>query len=286
MRNISVSARKEWQYHIKDWLNYQISHAKRYSNLDFDYEDIDYIFGAIDAVSPTSLWGGRITIENQINITRLDEYWMYDHGIGIKLPLSTKSFDDAMYKDSISFLQNHHQDCNAIIVSLDKLAMRIREDFPKYRIEASCIQDIVDIPRLEKKLSSGLYDTIVLPIHMNDDLEFLENIKDKDKIRLFLNVECSYTCPKKVCYGTTSKINAGKRDVDKMLCSFYDLDMPRTFYKDEINWNTFYFDKLKFDKMGFNKYKLLAPWEYQQRTHTMYKTEQAWIDRPWKEIEL
>ena len=71
-----------------------------------------------------------------------------------------------------------------------------------------------------------------------------------------------------------------------MLCSFYDLNMPRTFYKDEINWNTFYFDKLKFDKMGFNKYKLLSPWEYQQRTHTMYKTEQAWMDRPWKEIEL
>jgi hypothetical protein len=119
---------------------------------------------------------------------------------------------------------------------------------------------------------------------MNDDLEFLENIKDKDKIRLFLNVECSYTCPKKICYGTTGKINAGKRKT--MLCSFNDLNMPRTFHKDEINWNTFYFDKLKFDKMGFNKYKLLAPWESQQRTYIMYKTEQAWIDRPWEEIEL
>ena len=284
MRNISFSGRKEWQFHAKDWLDFQISHAKRYSNLDFDYEDIDYIFGAIE--SGTSLWGGRIIINNQINLTRIDEYWIYDHGIGIKLPLSTKSFDDAMYKDSISFLQNHHQDCNAIIVSLDKLAMRIREDFPKYKIEASCIQDIVDIPRLEKKISLGLYDTIVLPIHMNDDIKFLENIKDKEKIRLFLNVECSYTCPKKVCYGTTSKINAGKRDVDKMLCSKYDLNMPRTFHKDEINWSEFYFDKVKFDKMGFNKYKLLAPWELQQRTLTMYKTEQAWINRPLKEIKL
>ena len=284
MRNISVSGRKDWQLHARDWLDYQISHAKRHSNLDFDYEDIDYIFGEIE--SGTSLWGGRITIENLVNLTRLDEYWMYDHGIGIKLPLSTKSFDDAMYKDSITFLQNYHQDCNAIIVSLDKLAMRIREDFPKYKIEASCIQDIVDIPRLEKKISLGLYDTIVLPIHMNDDIKFLENIKDKEKIRLFLNVECSYTCPKKVCYGTTSKINAGKRDVDKMLCSKYDLNMPRTFHKDEINWSEFYFDKVKFDKMGFNKYKLLAPWELQQRTLTMYKTEQAWINRPLKEIKL
>ncbi len=284
MNNISVSGRKEWQFHAKDWLDFQISHAKRYSNLDFDYEDIDYIFGSIE--SGTSLWGGRVNIDHQVNLTKLDEYWMYDHGIGIKLPLSTKSFDDAMYKNSIAFLQNHHQDCNAIIVSLDKLAMRIREDFPKYKIEASCIQDIVDIPRLEKKISLGLYDTIVLPIHMNDDIKFLENIKDKEKIRLFLNVECSYTCPKKVCYGTTSKINAGKRDVDKMLCSKYDLNMPRTFHKDEINWSEFYFDKVKFDKMGFNKYKLLSPWELQQRTIIMYKTTEAFLDRPLKEIKL
>ncbi len=99
MRNISVSGRKDWQLHVRDWLDYQISHAKRHSNLDFDYEDIDYIFGVVDAVSPTSLWGGRIA--GSLNITRLDEYWMYDHGIGIKLPLSTKSFDDAMYKNSI-----------------------------------------------------------------------------------------------------------------------------------------------------------------------------------------
>ena len=286
MRGISVSGRKDWQLHARDWLDYQISHAKRHSNFDFDYEDIDYIFGSVDAFSSTSLWGGRITIKNQINLTKLDEYWMYDHGIGVKLPLSTKSFDDAMYKDSIAFLRNHHQDCNAIIVSLDKLAMRIKEDFPKYKIEASCIQDIVDIPRLEKKISLGLYDTIVLPIHMNDDIKFLENIKDKDKIRLFLNVECSYTCPKKLCYGTASKINAGKRDVDKMLCSFYNLNMPRTFHKDEINWETFYFDKLKFDKMGFNKYKLIPSWEFQQQTLIMYKTTEAYLDRPFKEIEL
>ena len=271
MRNISCSARKEWQYHIKDWLDYQISYAKRHSNLDFDYEDIDYIFGSVDAFSPTSLWGGRIA--GSLNITRLDEYWMYDHGIGIKLPLSTKSFDDAMYKDSIAFLRNHHQDCNAIIISLDKLAMRIREDFPKYKIEASCIQDIVDIPRLEKKISLGLYDTIVLPIHMNDDIEFLKKIKDKEQIRLFINAECSYTCPKKVCYNLTSKINAGTEE--KMQCSFWDLGLERTFYNDDINWSEYYFDKSKFDKMGFSKYKLVPPWESQQQTFIMYEKNKS-----------
>ena len=103
---------------------------------------------------------------------------------------------------------------------------------------------------------------------MNDDISFLESIKDKEKIRLFLNVECSYNCPKKVCYGTTSRINTGKQD--KMICSFYDLGMERTFYKDHINWNDFYFDKSKFDKIGITKYKILPSWESQQRTVIMY----------------
>ena len=71
-----------------------------------------------------------------------------------------------------------------------------------------------------------------------------------------------------------------------MLCSKYDLNMPRTFHKDEINWSEFYFDKVKFDKMGFNKYKLVPPWELQQRTIIMYKTTEAFLDRPLKEIKL
>ena len=46
--------------------------------------------------------------------------------------------------------------------------------------------------------------------------------------------------------------------------------MERTFYKDHINWNDFYFDKSKFDKIGITKYKILPSWESQQRTVIMY----------------
>jgi hypothetical protein len=56
-----------------------------------------------------------------------------------------------------------------------------------------------------------------------------------------------------------------------MQCSHYDLHLPRTFYKDEVNWNNFYFDKSKFDKIGITKYKLVPSWEGQQRTEIMYK---------------
>jgi len=277
---ISCSARKGWQYHIKDWLDFQQSHTKIHSNFQFNYKDIDHAFGQV--AGNTSLFGGRIY--DGINLTRIDIYWLYDNGIGLKLPLTNKFISDTRYKESKPFLKQYHRKGNAIITATDELAKHIKNDFPDYQIEASCIQDIVDTKKLEQKISLGLYNTIVLPIHMNDDIKFLEGIKDKEKIRLFLNVECSYTCPKKVCYGTTSKINIDERNKitgapTQMQCSFYDLGLERTFYKDHIDWNNFYFDKSKFDKIGFTKYKLLPSWEHQQRTVIMYKKNRKLIGK-------
>ena len=277
---ISCSARKDWQYHIKDWLDFQRSHTKIHSNFQFNYKDIDHAFGQV--AGNTSLFGGRIV--DGINLTRVDVYWLYDKGIGLKLPLTNKFISDTRYKESKPFLKQYHRKGNAIITATDELAKHIKNDFPDYQIEASCIQDIVDTKKLEQKISLGVYDTIVLPIHMNDDIKFLKSIKDKKIIRLFLNAECSYTCPKKVCYGTTSKININERNritdaPTQMQCSFWNLGLERTFYKDHIDWNNFYFDKLKFDKIGFTKYKLLPSWEHQQRTVIMYKKNRKLIKR-------
>jgi len=264
---ISCSARKQWQFHIKDWLDFQCSYAKIHSNFQFKYEDIDYAFGQLEG--GTNLWGGRIY--DGINLTKVDVYWLYDNGIGLKLPLSNKVISDSEYEKSKPFLKEHHRKGNAIITATDKLATYIKEDFPDYKIEASCILDTINTETLQKRIAIGCYDTIVLPIHMNDDFKFLKSITNKKQIRLFLNVECSYNCPLKICYGSTSRINLGKLEPPKMQCSHYDLKMPRTFYKDDIDWSTFYFDKSKFDKIGITKYKLVPPWEIQQRTHIMYK---------------
>ena len=262
---ISCSARKDWQYHISDWIDFEKTHAKIHSGLEFDYEDIDYVFGNTEDTAP--LWGGRMT--DVINLTKVDIYWLYGKGIGYKATLSSRSMSDADYKNTKEMLKIYHREGNAIITAVDKLAGRIKNDFPKYKIEASAVMDITTKEHLNKVIDTGLYDTIVLPMCANDDTKFLESINNKDQIRLFINAECSYTCPKKVCYGTLSQIN--KEKTDKMICSHYDLKMPRTFYDDSIDWNNFYFDKDKFDKMGFSNYKLLPSWEAQQRTHIMYR---------------
>jgi len=263
---ISCSARKDWQYHISDWLDFEISHANIHSGLKFDYDDIDYAFGAVEENIP--LWGGR-TYNNSVNLTKVDVYWLYDKGIGYKATLSSKSMTDADYKNSQGMLKRYHREGNAIITAIDKLAKRIKNDFPKYKVEASAVMDITTEEHLNRVIDTGLYDTIVLPICANDDTKFLKSIGNKDQIRLFINAECSYTCPKKICYGRIGQINKDKSD--KMMCSYHSLKMPRTFYDDAIDWNDFYFDKDKFDKMGFSNYKLLPSWETQQRTYIMYE---------------
>ena len=146
---ISCSARKDWQYHIRDWLDFQRSYAKIHSNFEFDYDDIDYAFGQPEG--DTELFGGRTAVGG-INMSRVDVYWLYDHNIGVKITLSSKIFNDDMYKKSRPFLQNYHRKGNAIITSSDKLAKRIKEDFPEYKLEASCIQDIVTAPKLKKNI--------------------------------------------------------------------------------------------------------------------------------------
>ena len=265
----SCSGRKVWQFHIRDWLDLHRNHAKIHGDVEFNYEDIDYAFGTVEAT--TRLWGGRVAEPSHatMEITKLDEYWLYDHGIGLKLPLTSKMFTEELYKESLDDLKLYHRKGNAIITYGDELARRIKEDFPDYQIEASCIQDINNIEKWNEKVSLGIYDEIVLPIHLNDDIEFLKSIKEKDKLRLFLNVECSYNCPQKVCYGITSKINVG--EPRKMLCSFWDFGMPRAFYNDDIDWEKFYFPIEKFKKMGIYKYKLVPPFGTAQRSFIMYE---------------
>jgi hypothetical protein len=261
--NISCSARKDWQYHIRDWIDFERAHAKIHGDLQFDYSDIDYAFGFVEELSP--LYGGRESSE--LAVTRVDTYWLYDNGIGLKIPLSSKMFNDNMYNNSKQLLNAYHREGNAIIVSTNKLAERIKEDFPKYKIEASAIMDITSNKHLKVVADTNLYDNIVLPICANDDVEFLESIENKDQIRLFINAECSYNCPKKVCYGSNSKVNSNTRN--EMLCSHWDLKLPRTWYDNTIDWGNFYFDVNKFNDIGFNNYKILPSWESQQRINIM-----------------
>jgi hypothetical protein len=221
-----------------------------------DIKNIDGVYGYLEEGPDAPLYGGRVLIDAKPELWMEDVQFLYSNGIGIKIPLSAyPSFTEQEYEATKPLLELYHEEINTIIVAIDSLADRIRKDFPKYKIELSAVRNINTLDKLESVIDK--YDIVCLPIESNDNIEFLKNIDQKNKVRLFINAECSYNCPNKICYKSVSEANKG--DVKTTTCSAYGLKVPRKFYRDEIDWTKFYFPVVEYEQMGFSKFKVLNP---------------------------
>lgn len=161
---------------------------------------IDSLFGFVE---PSTFYGGRVYRTPEL--TPRDMAVMYDVGIGLRLPITNHFADEAEYAANRPFLARHERAGNSVIVTNDDLARWIRRDFPGYRIEASVIKNLKERDRIARALE--LYDTVILPMEMCERPDELAALPDKDRITLFANAGCALTCPARICYVSTSKIN-------------------------------------------------------------------------------
>jgi len=81
----------------------------------------------------------------------------------------------------------------------------------------------------------------------NDDDKLLDEISEKNRIRLFANGGCAYTCPARVCYKSFSKFN--KMGSGELKCS---QDVKDRAIKGMID-----FDLERLRDKGYSKFKLL-----------------------------
>ena len=172
-----------------------------YGNLALN--EIDSLFGFVEK---STLYGGRGFTNRELSdrdVTQLN-----NAGIGIRIPMSNHNVDRKEYRLNLWLLRKYHTPGNSIICTNDDLARWVREDFPDYRLDASVIKNIKTHRKIEEAMK--LYDSVVLPMPMNEDLRFLAEIEDKDKITLFANAGCALTCPSRICYASISKINKGR----------------------------------------------------------------------------
>ena len=79
------------------------------------------------------------------------------------------------------------------------------------------------------------------------DDDFLDNIQEKSRIRLFGNAGCAYTCPARICYKSFSKFN--KSGKGELKCSQDAKSRPMKGMID--------FDLERLREKGFHKFKLL-----------------------------
>jgi hypothetical protein len=165
--------------------------------------EIDSLFGFVER---STLYGGRIFTQRELS--ERDVHQLNNAGIGIRLPMSNHFVERDEYEQYLGLLRKYHRACNSIIVTNDNLARWIQQDFPEYHIDASVIKNIKTHRKINEALK--LYDSVVLPMRLNEDFDFLEKIEAKDRITLFANAGCALTCPSKLCYLSISKINKGQ----------------------------------------------------------------------------
>ncbi len=211
---------------------------KNYGNVPL--REIDSLFGFVER---STLYGGRVFDGRELS--ERDVFQLNNAGIGVRLPMSNHSVERAEYERNLPLLQKYHRPGNSIIVTNDDLARWIQMDFPDYHIDASVIKNIKTHRKIKEALK--VYDSVVLPMRLNEDFDFLEKIEAKDRITLFANAGCALTCPSKLCYPSISKINKGKRG--KVQCS-----QP---IKDRELLGMVDFPLQPYIDLGFHRFKLL-----------------------------
>ena len=206
-------------------------------------EQIDSFFGFTEA---STLYGGRIF--DTTELSRYDVRSLYRMNINVRLPITNHHATADEYEKNQSFLEKYHRPGNSLIITNDKLAGWIRNDFPDYRLEASVIKNIHTLKKVDEAFD--LYDTVILPMASNDDEKLLRAIDNKKNITLFANAGCAYTCPSKICYPSISKAN---KEGDKSLfrCS--------QKLKERNTIGMLDFDLAYLQSLCFERFKLLRP---------------------------
>jgi len=208
---------------------------------DIPLNRIESLFGFVER---SVLYGGRMFAQRELSDR--DVMQLNNAGIGLRLPLSNHYVSREEYEASLKLLEKYHRRPNSVIVTNDDLARWVRQDFPEYRIDASVIKNVNNLRKLEATLE--LYDEVVLPMTANEDPDFLRSIPHKDRVTLFANAGCAFTCPSKTCYVSISERNKGDPSV-AFNCS--------QKFKERDQIGMIEFDLSPLVEMGFRSFKLL-----------------------------
>lgn len=174
---------------------------RQFGNLGLN--QVESVFGFVER---STLYGGRVF--RKAELSDRDVMQLNNAGIGLRIPLTNHYVSLEEYKESFPLLRKHHREGNSVITTNDELAGWIRQDFPRYRLDASVIKNVNTLRKLESALQ--IYDSVVLPMPSNEDIDLLRAVPDKDRVILFANAGCAFTCPSRICYVSFSELNKFK----------------------------------------------------------------------------
>ncbi len=235
--NYTYSVSGRWVGPRMDILNYL-----RFYFIYLNVQQIQTVFGS--TTEPSDFYGGRIYNPKQsLTKTHLDS--LYNRKISLALTLTNHFYTEELFEKNLPFLEKNHRTGNVIICTSDELAKEIRKNFPLYTLRASIIKNLNTVEKVKR--AYDIYDDVVIPMDLNDDDEFLESLPEKNRIMLFANAACAYSCPARICYPEISKVNQAKGN--KVRCKKEELGL--------LEYAFYFFDVDKFYRMGFSNFKLI-----------------------------
>lgn len=246
----TISARgKKKNQHVQKYLETNFP--------NFPLNKIDSIFGFVEQ---STLYSGRPFLNPQLSSR--DIKFLYEHNIGIRIPFTNHFFTDDEYQINQKILEKYHKDGNSLIITNNELAQRIKNDYPKYHIEASILKEIDTIEKIDTALN--LYDTIVLPMNVNRNKKLLQKIEQKHRITLFGNAGCALTCPNRICYEYISKRNkflGNNNLISRYIYHYIYFYINQKWCMHKIKPRKLHgiidFDLDEFYAMGFRRFKML-----------------------------
>lgn len=215
--------------------------SRAYGHIPF--EEIESVFAFVER---STLYGGRQFVSPELSA--LDIMLMYDSGIGFRIPLTNNYVEPAEYEQNAGLLDKYQRPGNSVIVVNDSLAQWIRRDFPGYKVEASIIKNLNSYEKIYKAME--IYDTVVLPTSLNENLDFLRDIEQKERITLFAYAGCGVNCPSKICYPSISRFNKYN--------GYTGFECSRPLKSRDIRGKV-EFDLGVYVEMGFSRFKLIEP---------------------------
>lgn len=246
----TISARgKKPNQPVKDYLH------KFFPNIPLT--KIDSLFGFVEK---TTLYSGRPFMHTQLSDN--DYKFLQDHNIGIRIPFTNHYVSRFEYEQFLPVFDKYHRKGNSLIITNDELVGWIREDFPLYKIEASILKEIDSKEKIDEALKT--YDTIVLPMNVNNNHKLLDQIEQKDRITLFGNAGCALTCPNRICYEYISRKNKVLGSTNKAfryIYYYFSFVLNNKWCMHKIKPRKLHgvkdFDIDKYYQMGFRRFKML-----------------------------
>lgn len=222
----------------------------------------NYKIGSIYGSFPNAIWnGGRVCfgICFKEDIEECVRFYN-EHNIPLRYTFTNSLIDVKHLNDTYCnmIMEVSNNGFNQVLVNSSILEEHIRKNYPKYKIISSTTKRVIDKNELNEELDKD-YHLVVLDYDLNKDFDYLELIKQKDKIEILVDELCGDKCPyRKEHYNfyADSQLNFKKNNAFE--CKFLEKSINNF---DEIKNNHNFISNKEINKyidMGFRNFKLVG----------------------------